>query len=154
MELSSPPSYCARASLARPDRVRWTKHLDRSELDVIGVQLGVGALTEIEVLGRGSGGRVTGVEVRGTEGTKRVLREYPVRKLFSNLRSGAFVLDVTRDAAGGIEALDFTGAGWGHGVGMCQLGAIGRAEAGHSAAQILSHYYSGATLVRLYGALR
>ena len=50
-----------------------------------------------------------------------------------------------------MTALNFRGAGWGHGVGMCQLGAIGRAEAGHGYREILSHYYNGASVRALYG---
>jgi SpoIID/LytB domain protein len=73
-----------------------------------------------------------------------------VRRLFSNLNSGMFVLDVKKDDDGFVESLTFTGGGWGHGVGMCQMGAIGRAEAGHSFSRILGHYYGGAVVERIY----
>ncbi len=79
-----------------------------------------------------------------------VHRELPVRRLFGNLNSGLFVLDVERDPKGRLTALRFTGGGWGHGVGMCQMGAIGRAEHGHDFGRILDHYYSGARVERIY----
>ena len=55
-----------------------------------------------------------------------------------------------RDATGRITALHFRGRGWGHGVGMCQVGAIGMAEAGQSAQEILEHYYRGAAVRSVY----
>jgi SpoIID/LytB domain protein len=50
-----------------------------------------------------------------------------------------------------LTAVTFEGAGWGHGVGMCQMGAIGRAEAGQDYQTILAHYFNGATVAVLYG---
>ena len=102
------------------------------------------------LIGRGDGGRVAGVRVIGTRGQKVVLRELPVRRLFGNLNSGMFVVDIERSSKGIFQEITFTGGGWGHGVGMCQMGAIGRAENGQSFEQILSHYYNGAVTVGIY----
>ena len=99
----------------------------------------------------GPGGRVTSITLVGDNGRAKVAFEYPVRKLFDNLSSGAFALDVVHDDAGHIARATFRGAGWGHGVGMCQMGAIGRAEAGQSYNRILGHYYNGAEPVQVYG---
>ena len=85
-------------------------------------------------------------------GTVVVQRELPIRKLFGNLRSAQFVLDTEAGANGRPGVWIFTGGGWGHGVGMCQLGAIGMSEHGHDYRQILSHYYGGAKTFKLYGA--
>ncbi|MBX2812038.1 MAG: SpoIID/LytB domain-containing protein [Myxococcales bacterium] len=145
-----PPTYCARASLTRAEKFRWTKHVDAPTLRRIGRSLNIGPVTGLEVLGRGRGGRITGVRVQGERGDHNVLRELPVRRLFGNLNSGAFTFEVQPAKSGGLRSIVFRGAGWGHGVGMCQMGAIGRAEAGQSSAQILRFYYSGAELVRLY----
>ncbi|MBK8013216.1 MAG: SpoIID/LytB domain-containing protein [Deltaproteobacteria bacterium] len=147
---SYPPTDCARSSFAQADKFRWRKTWNRAELDRFIAPLGVGELKDLEVLGRGPGGRVTGLRVVGTRGEANVLHELPVRKLFGDLRSGMFVLDVERDAQGGIVTVSFLGGGWGHGVGMCQVGAIGRAERGQSFRQILKHYYSGAVVRRIY----
>lgn len=147
---SYPPTDCARSSFAPSDKVRWQKTWKRADLDRFIAPLGVGQLKGLEVLGRGRGGRVTGLRVIGTRGEANVLHELPVRKMFGDLRSGMFVLDVARDAEGEITAVSFVGGGWGHGVGMCQVGAIGRAERGQSFRQILKHYYSGAVVKRIY----
>ncbi|MDP1921999.1 MAG: hypothetical protein Q8L14_37505, partial [Myxococcales bacterium] len=57
---------------------------------------------------------------------------------------------VERDPKGRPTGWTFAGGGWGHGVGMCQTGAIGRAEAGQTYQQILEHYFGGATVSRVY----
>lgn len=145
-----PPTDCARSSFAKKDRFRWKKSFGQSELDVIGENLGVGRIREVAILGRGPGGRITGLKLTGARGTTEVLRELPVRRLFGQLSSGFFVLDVFKNALGEVTQLTFTGGGWGHGVGMCQTGAIGRAERGHDFRQILDHYYSGAVVEQVY----
>ena len=99
---------------------------------------------------RGPGGRVTGLKLVGVKGSLEVLRELPVRRLFQNLSSGLFVLDLSKNDKGEILSLTFTGGGWGHGVGMCQMGAIGRAERGQTFKQILEHYYGGAAVEEVY----
>lgn len=146
----TPPAYCASATFSRPERFRWTRIVEREALEEVGRALGVGAPIHVEILGRGQGGRVTGVRVEGVDGSTEVLRELPVRRLFGNLYSGAFTLTEEHDEAGRLARIHFVGAGWGHGVGLCQMGAIGRAEAGHRVGEILEHYFSGATLERLY----
>ena len=146
----APPTYCARASLTRPERFRWTRVLDRAALDALGERLGLGGITALRVLGRGRGGRVTGVALEGPGGRREVLRELPVRRLLGGLRSGAFVVRPQRGPDGALEQVELLGGGFGHGVGLCQMGAIGRAEAGQTATEILEFYYSGARVVRLY----
>jgi stage II sporulation protein D len=59
------------------------------------------------------------------------------------------VIEVQRDTAGKIEAVVFAGKGWGHGVGLCQVGAYGMAVRGASYGEILGHYYSGAALEKI-----
>ncbi len=145
-----PPVDCARATFARPGKLRWRRTIPARKLDEWVRPHGVGRLRDVQVLGRGKGGRVTGVRLVGSEGQAEVLRELPVRRLFGNLESGMFVIDAERDPAGELVSLTFVGGGWGHGVGMCQMGAIGRAERGEGFAAILAHYYDGAVLERIY----
>ena len=113
-------------------------------------ELGVGNVSAIEVLGRGVSGRVRGIRVHGESGSAVVQYEYPVRKLFGGLPSGLFTVDPRRNAAGTVTHWEFTGAGWGHGVGMDQTGAIGRAMRGSKYSEILAQYYRGAELTKLY----
>ena len=145
-----PPTYGARSSFARPKKLRWKKRFGAIQLGRLLRKTGIGALKDLRILGRGRGGRVTGVQLVGSRRTVDVLRELPVRRLFGNLNSGMFVVDIERARDGRLTAVTFTGGGWGHGVGMCQVGAIGRAEAGQSFRQILKHYYNGAVVEGLY----
>ena len=62
----------------------------------------------------------------------------------------AFAVDVEPGPDGGPKAFVLTGAGWGHGVGMCQTGAIGRAQHGQNYREILSHYFNGARIAKIY----
>lgn len=146
-------TYCAKASQAKADRFRWERSFDQQQLSKI-LQTNyshIGTLKDLHIDGRGPGGKVTSITLVGDSGRERVNFEYPIRKLFENLSSGAFALDVVHDDDGHISRATFRGAGWGHGVGMCQMGAIGRAEAGQSYKRILSHYYNGAEAMHVYG---
>ena len=79
-----------------------------------------------------------------SQGTAQIGGELTIRRLFGGLKSSLFV--VRRDG----DAWSFDGAGFGHGVGMCQTGAIGMAEAGYKYPQILEHYYRGSKIRKLY----
>jgi stage II sporulation protein D len=139
-----PKSWCAITSLGRGS-FRWEKTLPDAELDLmVNARHPVGHVTSVEVAGRGVSGRVSAVRFVGTEGEVLVERELTVRRLLGNLKSGMFVVD--RQAG----AWRFVGGGYGHGVGMCQYGAIGMAEHGVKAAEILKHYYSGAAVEKVY----
>ncbi|MGF1511851.1 MAG: SpoIID/LytB domain-containing protein [Myxococcota bacterium] len=144
-----PDTFESRSSFVRPDRYRWRRTMEAEALSGATADLEVGPVVRLEVLGRGSGGRVTGLRVVGLDGTKVILRELPVRKRFG-LDSGMFVLNHVRDSDGNLLSVEFVGGGWGHGAGMCQMGAIGRAEAGQSFEEILAHYYSGARVMKIY----
>lgn len=148
--LDYPPTECARSSFVRADKYRWKKTLSAAKLDDLVKGHGIGKLVDVEILGRGDSGRIRGVRLVGSSGSAEVLRELPVRRLFGNLNSGMFVMDKQRDAKGALRSITFVGGGWGHGVGMCQMGAIGRAERKQSFEQILSHYYDGAVVERIY----
>jgi SpoIID/LytB domain protein len=102
------------------------------------------------VLERGVSGRSRSIEISGSLGTVQVRGELNIRKLFGMLNSSLFLIDIERSPTGALQALIFRGGGWGHGVGMCQLGAIGRAERGQDYKAILRHYFNGAEVFRLY----
>jgi stage II sporulation protein D len=96
--------------------------------DVVPRRLGVsGRVVELAVLGSESELVLTGLKVRWGLG----------------LRENLFVVDREVDPAGEVAHFVFTGKGWGHGVGLCQVGASGMAQAGSSYDQILKHYYTG-----------
>jgi stage II sporulation protein D len=144
-------------------RFRWREEWDASSLRAIlsqtlppvaGIPGGtVTSLRDIEVAGTTASGRVAEVLIRFARGdvrvagsdVRRVLRPAPERLL----GSAAFQLHVTR-AGGEITRVVAAGAGWGHGVGMCQWGAVGRARAGQDYRKILATYYPGTMLERVY----
>jgi stage II sporulation protein D len=109
---------------------------------------GVGAITDLHVVSRGSSHRVTDLEVVGTNGTAHV-RGGRIRSALG-LREQLFVIDREYDESGRVTEFIFNGRGWGHGVGMCQVGAYGLAKQGWSYEQILKAYYTGIELTRIY----
>ena len=109
---------------------------------------GVGTLLDVRVVRRGPSGRALDLEVVGTSGTTHV-RGGRIRSALE-LREQLFVIDRAFDDAGRVARFTFTGRGWGHGVGMCQVGAFGLARAGMTYDRILKTYYTGIQLSRLY----
>lgn len=108
----------------------------------------VGPIIDLQVSARGSSRRVIDLEIVGTEGTAH-LRGGGIRSALG-LREQLFVIDRTFDAEGRVTGFVFTGRGWGHGVGMCQVGAYGLARQGWSYEQILKAYYTGIDLTKMY----
>lgn len=137
--------WCGRVERSR-NRFRWTERISADDLTLrVSTdfpQLGrVKALTAKQ---RGVSGRIQVLTITGDRSTVDVSGDLKIRRLLGGLKSTLF--DVRRDG----NTFVFTGAGFGHGVGMCQLGAIGMAEAGKTHEQILAHYYRGTHLHRLY----
>ncbi len=106
----------------------------------------VGTVRNIVPLHRGQSGRITSLRLEGADRSVTINKELTIRKAFGNLRSSAFTVDVYRDDNGVPVVFAFWGAGWGHGLGMCQVGAVGLADQGWSYEKILTNYYHGATL--------
>jgi len=148
----TPATYCAQASHVRPGKYRWQKTFTASQLRAMARERHpeIGRLQKLEVTERGRGGTVIALRLTGDRGEATLVQELNIRQFLQNLNSGSFVIRTATDASGSLESATFFGGGWGHGVGMCQMGAIGRAEHGHTHEQILRHYYNGATLGRIY----
>ena len=98
----------------------------------------------MERSGEGFDARVEGPDVRLVLG----LHEHAPED--THVRRIGFEIRVERDARGDISEITAEGMGWGHGIGMCQVGAMGRARAGQNYRQILQAYYEGTRLTRLY----
>jgi stage II sporulation protein D len=109
---------------------------------------GIGSIKDLRVLSRGVSRRATDLEIIGANGTAHV-RGGRIRSALG-LREQLFVIDRLTDDNGRVTGFTFTGRGWGHGVGMCQVGAYGLAKQGFSFEQILKTYYSGIEITRLY----
>ncbi len=119
--------------------VKWLKSKGRN----------IGQVKSIEILSRGVSGRVKRLKITGTKGSTLVERELNVRRMFGGLKSGLFTFTVLKKG-NVIHSVAFSGAGFGHGVGMCQTGAAGMAATGTKYKQILKHYYSGISVKKLY----
>jgi stage II sporulation protein D len=123
----------------------WEERKTRRELQAaINRRVSVGRLQDLQVIKRGVSGRVIELRVDGSRSSTTV-HGFDVRRLL-DLRESLMVIEVQRDADGKIEAVVFAGKGWGHGVGLCQVGAYGMAVRGASYQEILAHYYSGTVL--------
>jgi stage II sporulation protein D len=109
---------------------------------------GIGSLVDLRVLARGKSRRAIDLEVVGTNGIRQVLGGR-IRSALG-LREQLFVIEHKYDDSGRITGFTFLGRGWGHGVGMCQVGAYGLAKQGFTYDQILKAYYTGIELTRMY----
>ena len=107
-----------------------------------------GALLDLRVASRGASGRALDLEIVGASGTAHV-RGGRIRSALG-LREQLFVIDRRYDEAGRVASFVFTGRGFGHGVGLCQVGAYGLARAGLTYDKILKHYYTGIELAKAY----
>ncbi|TVR05416.1 MAG: SpoIID/LytB domain-containing protein [Spirochaetaceae bacterium] len=128
---------------------RWSLWVSVEELAQRLAHPSIGRITALVTRGRGASGRVEAVEVVGTEGSVRVERDL-IRSRLGGLRSNLFSVSPRLGTDGLPTHFVFSGAGWGHGVGMCQSGAAGMASAGFTAEEILGHYYPQAPLERWY----
>ncbi|GIX43701.1 MAG: hypothetical protein KatS3mg130_0109 [Candidatus Sumerlaea sp.] len=136
---------------------RWETRLERRELEAhLSKYLGeeIGELVALEPISRGASGRIEYLRVRTKKGEwviGTVAKQYSIREALSPafLYSSAFVVDYERTPEGAIAAVILRGAGWGHGAGMCQVGATMMAYKGRTYRQILDHYYPNSQIVRL-----
>jgi SpoIID/LytB domain protein len=139
-----PGAWCGRASRAPRGRYRWERRLRPNELDALASGLRIGHVVGLEVVSRGVSGRARSLRLAGEAGTSRVEGELRIRQLLGNLPSSMFVIE--REA----DSIVLRGGGWGHGSGMCQWGAVARAEAGQDHREILRAYYGAVEVERTY----
>lgn len=124
---------------------RWEERVSREELESrIRSRVRIGRLIDIEPMQRGSSGRVVKLKVRGSRGVY-TLSGFRIRTALG-IRETNFTVDRTFTGTGQVDEYIFSGKGWGHGVGLCQVGAYGMALRGKNYEEILRHYYNGADL--------
>ena len=176
--LSSPEAFCNTSDPAllstvlnsydqeTADFYRWRVEYTQEELsDLLRRRSGIdfGSVLELRPLRRGASGRIIELLIRGTLRTVTVGKELEIRRWLSesHLYSSAFVVDTVyaepasdgQDIRPGINAparFILHGAGWGHGVGLCQIGAAAMSARGCTFDRILAHYFRGSCLTRLY----
>ena len=159
--LSEPKSFCNSADgnilseslngydLETPDYYRWTVEYTTAQVSDIFRRksgLDIGDIVDLRPVKRGPSGRIYELEIQGTKSTVTIGKELEIRRTLSesHLFSSAFVVEKT------LEGFILKGAGWGHGVGLCQIGAAVMAAKGYTYREILQHYYPGTTLGRFY----
>lgn len=138
-----------------PDFYRWRVIIRQAELqELLQHKLGIefGAIHRLEAVERGHSGRIVKLRIVGARHTLVIGKELEIRRALSasHLYSSAFVIETECAEAGAPAQFTLRGAGWGHGVGLCQIGAALMAERGYDFQQILAHYYRGAQLYQLY----
>ncbi len=139
---------------------RWRFRYTQKEMTALlnlKLNLAAKAILKITPLKRGFSGRITRLEIRycnqaGEQMTTEIEDQYNIRQTLHELflYSSAFVVDVEAGQDEVPKAFNLIGAGWGHGVGYCQIGALGMALKGYSAEEIVLHYYPGSKLQKIY----
>ena len=159
--LSEPKSFCNSADgnilseslngydLETPDYYRWKVEYTVEQISNIfrrKAGLEIGDIVNLRPVKRGPSGRIYELEVEGTDATITIGKELEIRRTLSesHLFSSAFVVEKTP------TGFILYGAGWGHGAGLCQIGAAVMAAKGYTYREILQHYYPGTTLGRFY----
>lgn len=165
---TSPPSFCntqdvnvLRQVLNDYDRetadfYRWKITYSQKELSTLIKQrsgINFGEIIALQPLERGTSGRIIRLKIIGTERVMTIGKELEIRRTLSksHLYSSAFVVDTQDEDENGIpQTFTLTGAGWGHGVGLCQIGAAIMAEKGYHYHEILTHYFPGSEIITHY----
>jgi SpoIID/LytB domain protein len=138
------------------DFYRWSVRYTRQELsELIQRKSGkdLGEITELTPLSRGKSGRIDRLRITGSKGSHIFGKELEIRRILSetHLYSSAFIVETHKEGESGLpSSFTFRGAGWGHGVGLCQIGAAVMSYEGYDYRQILEHYFKGASLEKLY----
>ena len=137
------------------DFYRWKivyKQDELSELILKRSGIDYGQILDLIPVERGTSGRLVKLKIRGSKRTMTIGKELEIRRTLStsHLYSSAFVIDKADIVNGVPGRFILTGAGWGHGVGLCQIGAAVMGEQGYPYDTILLHYYIGATIDKLY----
>ena len=135
---------------------RWKETLSQEKLQQLiadKLKMDLGAILDMKAVERGKSGRISKLQFIGTEKTFTIGKELEIRRTLSDshLLSSAFVVDkYDKDEQGVPQRFELIGAGWGHGVGLCQIGAAVMGEQGYHYDAILLHYYQGAEIKKLY----
>lgn len=137
------------------DFYRWRVTLSQEDVKRLlekKIDLDLGDVMDMIPVERGESGRLIRLKIVGTKGELTIGKELEIRKALSesHLYSSAFVVEKEAGERGIPKSFTLIGAGWGHGVGLCQIGAAVMGAKGYSYHEILTHYFRGATLEKRY----
>ena len=148
----APRVNCNQPQYAKTDKIRWWSVVPREELEetLRGTVGEVGTLLEVRVSDRAESGLVRQLDIVGTEAVYRVRGGPAVKQALGGLNSAMFAVETHTDENDLPVVFVIWGAGGGHSVGMCQVGAAGLADEGWDYQRILAKYYTGCRVVRRY----
>ena len=136
------------------DFYRWTVTYSQQELhDLIMAKTGIdfGDIIDLDPLARGTSGRIYRLKIVGSKRSLIIGKELEIRKALSTSHLFSSAFEVKKQGEGSVpEQFTLEGTGWGHGVGLCQIGAAVMGEKGFKYKEILLHYYQGAKVERIY----
>ena len=138
------------------DFYRWRVEYTQEQLQMLiteKLEIDFGHIIDLIPMERGTSGRLSKLKIIGDRKTLVIGKELEIRRALSksHLYSSAFVVDaLDRNEQGIPQRFVLIGAGWGHGVGLCQIGAAVMGERGYNYNEILLHYYKGATIEQIY----
>ncbi len=170
---SQPPAFCSPQTISEeslPEYLgnvdeggkyyRWQVNYSQDEFrNLLNDRIGIDALyiSDISVLSRGGSGRIKKLQISYQSADGQIAqiildRDVAIRQALHKgfLYSSCIYFELTRDAVNKISGISIRGAGWGHGVGLCQIGALGMALKEYSSQQIVAHYYPGSRLKKIY----
>ena len=164
---SAPPAFCHTTDpdilrqvmndydQETPDFYRWRVEYTQAELAALvreNLKTDFGDILDLIPVERGTGGHISKLRIVGSRHTLVVGKELEIRRILSHthLLSSAFVAEKEGEADGVPARFILLGAGWGHGVGLCQIGAAVMGAKGHPYDEILKHYYDGTYLRKAY----
>ena len=136
------------------DFYEWTEELSQEEIHeriTSHLKMDLGPILGLEIVEKGPGGHISKLRIVGKDKAFIIGKELEIRRLLStsHLKSSAFTVE-TKNVRGGVpQRFVLHGRGWGHGVGLCQIGAAVMGERGFSYKQILKHYYTDVQIKRL-----
>jgi SpoIID/LytB domain protein len=143
-----PPAYCRTPELPGYQNHRWTWLVEAKDLEKRAGT--IGRLKRLKVTRRTTAGFVQRLVAEGTAG-QREIKGDAIRRFLGGVRSNLLWIEPQFDANGWPEEFIVYGGGWGHGIGMCQVGCLGLAKAGKDYKAIMRHYFPKAGLEKLDG---
>ena len=147
-----PASYCKPSTYVHPAHFRWTRVVPYNDVEEkFARKYKLGRLLLVLPGRRSVSGNINSLIVRGTKKQVKITEETAIRGLLGlgSLRSTMFIFNIEYGPSKKPESIVFHGGGWGHGVGLCQSGAMGRADAGQTYEEIIRGYFKGTELGQL-----
>jgi SpoIID/LytB domain protein len=147
--LTPPKLYCQPSEYIHPGLSRWVRVVEKKSLEnYLNEKYNIGKLKNIKIISRDVNLYIKKMKIVGSKKTVVLLKEHLIRNIapLGPLRSASFIIEYNKNT----DEYYFFGAGWGHGVGMCQSGVSNLAKQGENYVNIIKHYYPDVEIKKLY----